>query len=314
MAGALANGLGVVVGDYDNDGDPDVYVANDKSPNMLYRNDGGIFTDVSLMAGVGHGLDGATQAGMGTDFGDYDGDGDLDIIVTNLDFENNTLYRNEGGGVFSDASFPSGIGGMSMSYVGFGAQFVDYDNDGLLDLFIANGHILDNAHYFNDATTFTQRNFLHRNLGNGTFEEVGRTLGDDMRKMKVHRGVASADIDKDGDLDFLISVCCGSPRLFRNDGGNARPSLRLRLVGTKSNRDALGTRVMVKAGERRMIDEVHSGGSYQSQSEMWLHFGLGDAAAAGTLEVRWPTGRVDRFAEVAPGAITLVEGEGTIRR
>jgi len=311
---AGGNGLGVATGDYDGDGDVDIYVANDKTPNVLYRNDHGRFTDVTLLAGVGYGLDGSAQAGMGTDFGDYDGDGDLDLIVTNLDFENNSLYRNEGGGAFSDMSFPSGIGGISMSFVGFGADFMDYDNDGRVDILIANGHILDNAPYFNDSTTYAQRNFVHHNRGDGTFEEVGRTLGADMAVENVGRGLASGDIDLDGDLDVLVTVCGGRPRLFRNDGGNARPSLLVRLAGTASNRDALGARVRVRAGGGSMLDEVRSGASYQSQSDTRLHFGLGGAASADEIEVRWPSGRVDRFTQVAAGKITLIEGEATLRR
>jgi hypothetical protein len=309
-----SNGLGVVTGDYDNDGDLDVYVANDKTPNLLWRNDGTRFTDIALLAGVGFGLDGSLNAGMGTDFGDYDGDGDLDIVVTNLDFENNSLYRNEGRDVFSDVSFQSGIGGISLSYVGFGARFVDYDNDGWLDLFVANGHILDNAAYFNDATTYAQRNFVHRNRGDGTFEEVGLSLGPDMALPNVARGLAVGDVDLDGDLDVLLSTSDGPARLFRNDGGNARASLLVRLAGTASNRDAVGARVTIQAEGRRRFDEVKGGSSYQSQSDTRIHFGLGAAAAAEILEVRWPGGRVERFEDVAAGRITIVEGEGRIRR
>ena len=314
MAGFRGNGLGITTGDYDNDGDVDIYLANDKSPNVLFENEGGTFKNTALLAGVGYGLDGKLQAGMGTDFGDYDGDGDLDLVVTNLDFENNGLYRNDGNGVFSDVSFPSGIGGVSLSYVGFGALFADYDNDGLLDLLIANGHILDNASYFNDATTYAQRNFVHHNNGDGTFEEVGRTLGPDMNVPNVGRALAAADIDGDGDLDFLVTVSGGKPRLFRNDGGNILPSLRIRLVGTGSNRDALGARITVSAGGRNMIREIRSGSSYQSQSEMTAHFGLGAAAEADEVTVRWLDGRLDHFTHVSPGSVVLVEGETELRR
>jgi hypothetical protein len=311
----FGNGLGVVVGDVDGDGDPDIYVANDKTPNVLWRNDGaGRFTDATLLAGVGYGLEGSPHAGMGTDLGDYDNDGDPDLVVTNLDFENNTLYRNEGGGIFSDTSFPSGIGAVSLSFVGFGVRFMDYDNDGRLDLVIANGHILDNAPYFNDSTSYAERNFVHHNIGGGKFEEIGLSLGPDMAIPNVGRGLAAGDIDLDGDLDVLITACGGRPRLFRNDGGNARKSLLVRLAGTSSNRDAIGARVRVTAGGRSLADEVRSGASYQSQSDTRLHFGLGDAGSADAVEVRWPGGRVDRFAHVAAGRITIIEGEGEIRR
>lgn len=314
MNSSTGNGLGLTTGDYDNDGDTDLYLANDKSPNILYRNDGGTFTDVTLLAGVGYGLDGSLQAGMGTDFGDYDGDGDLDLVVTNLDFENNGLYRNDGNGVFSDVSFPSGIGGISLSYVGFGALFADYDNDGLLDLLIANGHILDNAPYFNDATSYAQRNFVHRNMGDGTFREVGASLGADMSKPNVGRALAVGDLDHDGDLDLLVTVSGGSPRLLRNDGAEKLPSFRLRLHGTKSSRDALGARVTAVAGGRTMIREVRSGSSYQAQSEMPVHFGLGGAPKIDTLTVRWLSGRVDTFRDVLPGTAVLVEGDQEMRR
>jgi hypothetical protein len=314
MTSSTGNGLGVTAGDYDNDGDVDLYLANDKSPNILYRNDGGVFTDVTLLAGVGYGLDGSLQAGMGTDFGDYDGDGDLDIVVTNLDFENNGLYRNDGNGVFSDVSFPSGIGGISLSFVGFGALFADYDNDGLLDLLIANGHILDNASYFNDATSYAQRNFVHRNLGGGRFEEIGLKLGPDMARPNVGRGLSTGDLDHDGDLDFLVTISGGSPRLLRNDGASSLPSFRLRLYGTASSRDALGARVTASAGGRTMIREVRSGSSYQSQSEMDVHFGLGDAPRIDTLTVRWLSGRVDTFKGVDPGSALLVEGDRELSR
>jgi len=161
LTARFGNGLGVVTGDADGDGDVDLYVANDKTPNTLYRNNAdGTFTDVALAAGVAYSLAGEPWAGMGTDFGDFDGDGDLDLVVTNLDFENNSLYRNEGNGLFSDVSFVSGIGAVSLSFVGFGADFLDYDNDGRMDLIVANGHILDNAPYFIDATKYAKRNFV----------------------------------------------------------------------------------------------------------------------------------------------------------
>jgi hypothetical protein len=310
LAGSTGNGLGVVAGDYDGDGDQDIYIANDKTPNVLFRNDGGRFTDVTLLAGVGHGLNGASQAGMGTAFGDYDADGDLDLVVTNLDFENNTLYRNEGSGVFSDMSFPSGIGGVSMSFVGFGAEFLDFDNDGLLDLLIANGHILDNAEYFNDSTSYAQRNFIHRNIGGGRFKEIGLRLGADMAIPDVGRGLAVGDVDGDGDLDLLISVSGGAPRLMRNDGGNRQKALRIRLAGKNSNRDAVGVRVTVTAGGRKQVRELRSGGSYQAQSETILHFGLGGAARAESVEVRWPGGRRELYSGIPAGTITFVEGSG----
>ncbi len=324
------NGLGVVSADFDDDGDVDLFVANDKTPNSLYRNDAGRFTDVTLEAGVGFGMDGVALAGMGTDFGDYDGDGDLDVVVTNLDFENNSLFRNEGGGLFSDASFASGIGAPSLSFVGFGAEFLDFDNDGRVDLAIANGHILDNASYFNDATAYAQRNFLFRGIGGGRMEEVGRETGPDMQLANVGRGLAVGDVDDDGDLDLLVTACGGRPRLLINHGGNVYAALRVRLVGRESNRSALGARVRLAGPNGPLVDEVRGGGSYLSQSEPTLHFGLGPrapgAAAEGSgsgepsragrleLQIRWPSGRRQTVAApAAGGSLVIVEGEPAAR-
>ena len=308
------NGLGVVTGDYDNDGDTDIYVANDKTPNVLYRNNGnGTMTDITLTAGVGFSLDGVPQAGMGTDMGDYDGDGDLDIIVTNLDFEYNALYRNEGGEIFSDMSFPAGVGAVSLSFVGFGAKFLDYDNDGRLDLVIANGHILDNAPYFNDATTYAQRNFIFHGEAGGTFTEVGQTSGPDMKIENVARGLSIGDVDGDGDLDLLMTINGGAPRLFLNEGGNANAWLGVRLVGRASNRTALGARVKVIGPFGAMIDEVRSGSSYLSQSDLRLHFGLGKSTSLPAIEIRWPNGALQTVK--APGInrmVTIVEGVGVV--
>lgn len=309
------NGLGVVAGDYDGDGWVDLYVANDKTPNVLYHNArNGTFEDVTLTAGVGYSLDGLPQAGMGTDFGDYDGDGDLDIIVTNLDFEYNALYRNEGGGVFSDVAFAAGVGAISLSYVGFGAEFLDYDNDGRIDLAIANGHILDNAPYFNDATTYAQRPFLFRGRPEGGFDEVGRAAGDAMFEPIVGRGLAAGDVDGDGDLDMLVTVCGGRPRLLINEGGSANAWLGIRLVGTGSNRSAIGARVTARGPGGMLTEEVRSGGSYQSQSDLRIHLGLGPSPKAPPeLHVRWPSGATRTL--VPPGLnryVTIVEGQEEI--
>jgi hypothetical protein len=318
LTARLGNGLGVSVGDYDGDGDADIFVANDKTPNILYRNNGdGTFTDVTLDAGVGFSLDGVPQAGMGTDTADYDGDGDLDIVVMNLDFEYNALYRNEGSGVFSDQSFVAGIGAVSLSFVAFGTRFLDYDNDGRLDLAIANGHILDNAPYFNDATTYAERNFLFHGEAGGMLAEVGLKSGPDMKIENVGRGLFTGDVDGDGDVDILITVCGGAPRLLINDGGNAGAWLEVRLAGRASNRSALGARVRVKGPYGMMMSEVRSGSSYLSQSDLKLHFGFGTpgpGAAPPEIEVRWPSGllqtvKPDGFNRV----IAIVEGEGIVK-
>ncbi|MGH9869681.1 MAG: CRTAC1 family protein [Candidatus Polarisedimenticolia bacterium] len=315
LTARFGNGLGVVTGDADGDGDVDLYVANDKSPNTLYRNNAdGTFTDIALSAGVAYALTGEPFAGMGTDFGDIDGDGDLDVVVTNLDFENNSLFRNEGNELFSDVSYVSGIGAVSLSFVGFGADFLDYDNDGRTDLVIANGHILDNAPHFNDATTYAQRNFVFHGEG-GSFKEVGLQSGPDMAIPNVGRGLASGDVDNDGDLDLLVTVCGGAPRLFLNEGGNARSWVGMRLVGRTSNRSALGARVTVRGPHGPIVEEVRSGGSYQSQSDLRLHFGLGDGAKETPVEatVRWPSGLTQVVTLPRPGRVyTVLEGEGVV--
>ncbi len=312
----LGNGLGVVTGDYNNDGNMDIYVANDKSPNMLFLNNGnGTFTDMSLTAGVGYSVDGETQAGMGTDFGDYDGDGDLDIVVTNLDFEYNALYRNEGGGIFSDMSFAAGIGAVSMSYVGFGVSFLDYDNDGRMDLAIANGHILDNATYFNDATTYAERPFLFHGVGNGRFTEVGTQSGEDMKLLKVARGLSVGDVDNDGDLDMLMSVSGGTPRLMVNDGPAGNHWIGMRLIGTASDRSALGTRVTVAGPYGELIKELHGGGSYQSQADLRLHVGLGATVPDGGVRVgiRWASGAAETVTiDPVDRYVTILEGKGVV--
>lgn len=316
LSARFHNGLGAVTADFDGDGDTDLYVANDKTPNTLYRNEGqGRFSDATLLAGVGYGLNGQALAGMGTDFGDFDGDGDQDIIVTNLDFENNSLFRNDGGGLFSDVSFPSGVGAVSLSFVGFGADFLDYDNDGRIDLAIANGHILDNAPYFNDATTYAQRNFLFHGEGAGRMTEVGLDAGPDMKIPNVGRGLSSGDVDNDGDLDLLVTVCGGTPRLLRNDGGNQSAWAGLRLIGRESNRSALGARVVVKGPAGPIVEEVRSGGSYLSQPDLRLHFGLGAMPPSTPLdaEIRWPSGRHETIR--LPGLnryVTVLEGSGAL--
>lgn len=306
--------LGVVWGDYDNDGDQDIYVANDSMRNFLFRNEGGgRFTDMTLLAGVGYSEDGQAQAGMGTDFADYDGDGWLDIIVTNLDFEYNALYRGDPSGVFTDQSFNAGVAEPSLNFVGFGTFFFDYDNDSLLDLFVANGHIIDNIHLFNSVSTYRERNFLFRNRGDGVFEEIGGQLGEVFSRENVARGAAPADYDQDGDQDVLVTRCGESLLLLRNEGGNGNGWVSLRLVGKRSNRDAVGARVTLHVGDRRLIKEVKTGLSYLSQGSLELLFGLGEAAAADRLEIRWPSGEITELGWLDSGTrLTVMEGVGPL--
>jgi hypothetical protein len=302
-------GLGVVWSDFDDDGDPDLYVANDRTANFLYRNNGdGTFTDVGVEAGVAFGEDGQAQAGMGTDAGDYDGDGDFDLVVTNLDLENNNLYRNNADGTFSDMAYAAGVGEPSYLKVGFGADLLDYDNDGDLDFVVVNGHIIDNIHLYRDRLTHAQTPLVMENVGRGRFADRTASLGPDLQTPKVSRGLAAADYDADGDLDLAVSRCNQEASLYRNDGGSRQRWIQLDLRSAGPNRFAVGARVEVRAGERRQAEEVRAGNSYLSQGDRILHFGLGEAERAEEVRVRWPSGRLQTLGPLEAGRIhRLVE-------
>ena len=307
---ATGRGLALAWADYDDDGDMDVYIANDADQNFLYRNNGdSTFTDVSLTAGVGFSEDGDAENGMGADFGDYDNDGRLDLVVTNFQGQTNTLYHNEGNGLFSDVSYASKIGTISLPYLAWGVSFCDYDNDGYQDLFIANGHLDENVQAFNPTGFYEQPNLLFHNNRDGTFDEVTLDSGSGMRLEKVSRSFAYADYDNDGDLDLLVTNLKGTPDLLENRGGH-NTWLTLKLIGTRSNRDAIGAKVKVTTGNLTQIREVRSGSSYLSQSDMRLHFGLGKHRQVDRLEIRWPRGLQEHLEGVkANQALTLVEGK-----
>jgi hypothetical protein len=310
------NGLGVVVADYDDDGWPDIFVANDSQPNTLYRNDGrGRFKEVALLAGVAVANDGKPRAGMGIDAGDYDGDGRLDVIVTNHEFETTTLFRNLGRGLFADATSESGLGLSTLPFVGFGTVLFDYDNDGRLDIAIANGHVVDNTALVRAGSKYAQRRLLFHNAGERRFVEEGRSSGIGFASEKVGRALAFADIDNDGDLDLLVTNNGESADILRNDGGNHNHALEVRLVGKQSNRGAIGARILMTAGESTQFREIKAGSSYLGQNELRVHFGLGTARRADRLEVRWPGGRTEAFQQIeADAIITIVEGEGITTR
>ncbi|MYE88562.1 CRTAC1 family protein [Candidatus Poribacteria bacterium] len=309
FSGATGRGLALAWGDYDDDGDMDVYIANDADQNFLYRNnDDGTFTDVSLTAGVGFSEDGEAENGMGADFGDYDNDGRLDLVVTNFQDQTNTLYHNEENGLFSDMSYASQIGTMSLPYLAWGVSFCDCDNDGYQDLFIANGHLDANVQAFNPTGFYEQPNLLFHNNRDGTFDEVGVDSGSSMRLEKVSRGFAYSDYDNDGDLDLLVTNLKGTPDLLQNRGGQ-NTWLILKLIGTHSNRDAIGARVKVITGNLAQIREVRSGSSYLSQNDMRLHFGLGKHRQIDRVEIRWPSGLQERLEGVEVNqTLTLIEG------
>jgi hypothetical protein len=299
--------LGVVFGDVDLDGDPDLYLANDKTLNFLYLNDGtGHFAEDGLFAGTAYNEDGDVEAGMGVDMGDYDNDGYPDLFVTNFQWETNTLYKNLGDGSFVDETFLAGLGKGSIPHLAWGTRFFDADNDGDRDLFIANGHLESDVEEYED-TTFPQRNQLFLNSGDGRYEEHLAADGA-LALKRVSRGAAFGDYDDDGDIDVLVANVNSRPTLMRNDSA-AGHWLRLRLEGSKSNRAGIGARVVVHSNGLVQSDEVRSGASFLSQSDLRLHFGLGDSEAVERLVVHWPSGLVEEYAELAVDReLVLVEG------
>lgn len=285
-------GLGVVFTDFDDDGDQDIYVANDSEPNLLYRNDGNWrLTEIGALAGVAYSEEGRAQAGMGVDSGDYDNDGDLDLFVTNFSDDVNTLYQNQDGGSFVDATYAVGLGGEVRPYLGWSTAFFDYDDDGWLDLFVANGHLYPQLEAHPLGLRYAQRNLLYRNEG-GRFRQVTVGSGSGLAVEKVSRGTAFGDYDNDGDVDLLVMNLNDSPTLLRNDGGNRNNWLGLELIGVESNRDALGSRVRLLAGSRVQVREVKRGYGYLSQHDGRVLFGLGEEDRVDRVEIRWPAGQL----------------------
>ena len=310
IAEASGKGLGVVFGDYDSDGWPDIYVANDAVRNFLYHNSqDGTFAERAGLAGVAYGQDGQMEAGMGVDWGDYNGDGVLDLTVTNFQAEPNALYRGEGG-FFSVATFAAGVGLPSLPLLGFGTQFFDPDLDGDLDLFAANGHVLDNIRDIDQSTSYGQRNLLFRNDG-GRFAEVSAAAGPGFALERVSRGSATGDYDGDGDSDLLVFNSGQPLSLLRNDLGDANHWITIQLAGVNGNPNGIGARLTATSGDLVQTRELRGSRSYLSQSQLRICLGLGKRPQLDALEVRWPSGRVERFGPFAANqAIALVEGEG----
>ena len=303
--------LGVAMLDYDDDGWPDLFVANDTQPNKLYRNQrNGTFTDVALKAGLAFSADGAARAGMGTDAAALDPSGRPTIAVTNFDNEMVGLYRPVDAGVYADVALPAGVGGPSRDTLGFGCAFADMNLDGSLDLVVANGHIDETVRRIRGRVGYAQPPHLFVNRGDGTFRDAAASSVD-FAKPKVGRGLALADVDRDGDLDVLITTNNGPAYLYRNDQQAGNRSVRFRLAGTKSNRDAIGATVRIFYDGVSQSRTVKSGSSYLSQSELPVTFGVGRRDRVDRVVVAWPNGRTDEFTKVAAGrAYHCVEGSG----
>ncbi len=310
----LVYGFTPLVLDYDNDGWPDIYVACDSSRSLLFKNQrNGSFKEVGVMAGVAYNEDGREQAGMGVSAGDYDGDGWLDIIKTNFADDTSTLYRNGQDGTFTDATFAGHLG-MNTTFLGWGTGFLDFDNDGWPDIFIANGHVYPEVEKQLVDSRYAQRKILYRNCRNGVFEDISQHAGPAIIAPKVSRGVAFGDLFNTGQVDIVINNMNDTPSILRDTTPRLNHALGIHLLGEQSNRSAINTRVEVQAGDHRMIDEVRSGGSFCSQSDLRLHFGLGSHRGADKVRIQWPSGKVDEITNVpADLHITVKEGIGLIR-
>jgi hypothetical protein len=301
--------------DYDNDGWMDLFVSNDTQRNKLYRNNhDGTFTDNGEVVGVAYGESGGTRAGMGTDAGDYDHSGRQGLIVGNFTDEGLSLYRDDGNGLFSDQSLSSGVNQPSLKVLTFGGFFFDYDLDGLLDIFANNGHVADDIANLRPTLKYEEQPLLFHNRGKGSFEDVTSKVGPALRRVQVGRGAAYADFDNDGDLDLLLTTNNGPARLLRNDNGNQNDMLRVKTIGTRSNRDGIGAKITLTTNKGpRQFAIVKSGSSYLSQSELPVTFGLGKAEEDRilNLEIVWPTGKKEAIHNLQPNqSITVTEGKG----
>jgi len=303
-------GMGMVCADYDNDGDTDVFIANDVAENFLFQNDGmGKFEDAALMAGFAYDLHGDRQGSMGVDCGDYDNDGWFDFYVTSYQDQLATLYRNLGDGMFEDVTMLTGAGAGTLPHVTWGNSFVDFDNDGDRDLFVVCGHLQDNVEQYDDTKSYLARNILLMNTGDGKFVDISDRAGDGMKVKLSGRGAAFDDLDNDGDVDVVVLNSRREPTVLRNDSPSNGHWLQVQLRGVKTNRDGVGAHVKVVAGGLTLVDEVHSGRGYQSHYGMRLHFGLGNRDKVDRIEVKWIGGGVDVFTDIpADQLLTLVEG------
>jgi hypothetical protein len=317
LSDPTSKALGVALLDYDNDGWLDLFVTNDTEPNKLYHNNhDGTFTDVGVNVGVAFSDSGRVRAGMGTDAADIDGSGFPSVVIGNFTNESMALYRSDGSGLFTDESTRSGIGQMTTQSLTFGCFFMDYDLDGLLDIVAANGHVSDDIAVVQPTLRYAQPTGVYRNIGNRKFEDVSGKLGRAIQKAVVGRGMAYGDFDNDGDLDLVITANNGPARLLRNENANQNDVLRVKLIGTKSNRDAVGAKVTLTIDSGATLSRMVKGGSsYLSQSELPLTFGLGKPGTAKSLRLQivWPSGRKDSLPDVKPNQfVTIKEGNGIV--
>ncbi len=305
--------LGVATLDFDDDGWPDIYVACDSTASILYRNNhDGTFTDVAVKAGAAYNEDGREQAGMGVSIGDYNGDGRPDIFKTNFSDDTSTLYRNNGDGTFDDVTFAAGLG-LNTKYLGWGTNFLDFDNDGWPDIIVVNGHVYPEVDKQHLGSTYEEPRILYHNLGNGKFADISDEAGTGITTPRSSRGAAVGDLWNDGQISIVVSNMNARPSLLVNRVRSVNHWIAFRTVGTKSNRDGIGARISVNAGDRTLVDEVRGGGSYASSNDLRVHFGLGAASRVEWVQVRWPSGRVERFDKAAVDSInTLKEGSGVV--
>jgi enediyne biosynthesis protein E4 len=311
LADTTSKSLGIAILDVNNDGWPDLFITNDTQPNKLYVNKkNGTFEERAVPSGVAFSEDGVARAGMGADAADYDRSGSASLIITNFSNQMLSLYHNEGNGLFVDEAPSSEVGRATLLTLGFGCFFFDYDNDGWPDIFVADGHIEDEIERVQKRVSYAEPPHLFRNLGHGKFEEVTAKMGAGFAAPKVARGAAYADIDNDGALDILVMTNGGSPHLYHNEGGTNQ-SLRIKLVGTKSNRDGIGAIVRISAGGEKQWQMLRSGSSYLSSSELVLTFGVGSKTNIDSIEIQWPSGQVDRLSNTSSGqTVTIAEGKG----
>jgi hypothetical protein len=313
-------GLGVLTADFDNDGWPDIYVADDSTASALYQNKkNGKFQDIAIEAGCALSPDGKPQAGMGVAAADYDLDGNLDIVKTNFAGDTPSLYHNQGGANFEDATFTAGLGAHTQ-YLGWGCGFFDMDNDGWADILICNGHVYPEVEQLKTEAGYAQRKLLYHNLHNGHFADVSLQAGSGISDASTSRGAAFGDFDNDGDIDVVINTVNDYPQLLRCDTKLDNNWIKIRTIGTKSNRSGIGARLTCithprgEAKPHRQIDEVRSGGGYFSQNDLRVHFGLGKAGKVDVLEIRWPSGQLDILKDVGANQVIFVkEGEGITR-